>query len=75
MMHPRLDGLDKWLNDLVSRCDEVTRALQNNPDRKEREKLAAELRDISAEMRAVSVDRRALAEELLGKDEPSGLEQ
>jgi hypothetical protein len=64
MIDPRLQDLQRRLDELVKWCQEVTLALENNPDREERRRLAAELQAITAGMKSVDAERRALAEEL-----------
>ena len=50
MIDPRLGELKRRLDELLSRCEATTLALQKNPDGEERAWLAAELRLITAEM-------------------------
>ena len=72
MIDPRLGELKRRLDELLSRCEATTLALQKNPDGEERARLAAELRSITAEMNTVNAERCALAEEPhLVRKEPS----
>jgi len=71
MINPRLGELKRRLDELLSRCEASTLALQKNPDGEERARLAAELRSITAEMNVVNAERCELAEELdLVRKEP-----
>lgn len=63
MIDPRLQDLQRRLDELVNWCQEVLQALEKNPDREERARLAAEIEAITASMKSVDAERRAIEDE------------
>ena len=73
-MDPRLQELKRRLDELVAWCEQVTLALQKNPDSEERDRLASEMRFISEEMKSINAEHCAIADDLKLTQRPTKAE-
>lgn len=71
-MDPKIEKLKARLSELIAWNEEITAALQKNPDVEERRRLAAELQHIQQEMKNIKAEREAISRQSASSDDIAG---